>query len=114
MRRAAFSRAKYSPRDLITQLFQIADDAGESQRDVSLDILEEAKPGSHSLNSIPDVGPEVSWIVCSGSFACAAEWLTRVAAREDVHHSVKTLPWKGFEIAPDRSRIKLPAFHSRK
>jgi hypothetical protein len=114
VRRAAFSRAEYSPRHLVTHLFQIADDAGESQRDVSFNVLEEAKPGSHSLNSIPDVGPEVPWIVCSGSLTSTTEWLARIAAREDVHHASKALPREGLEIAPDRSRIKLPAFHSRK
>ena len=41
MRRTAFLRAEYSPRCLVTQLLQIADDAGESHRDVPLDVFEE-------------------------------------------------------------------------
>jgi hypothetical protein len=39
MRRTNFSRAEYSPRCFVTQLLQIADDAGESHRDVALDVL---------------------------------------------------------------------------
>jgi hypothetical protein len=60
VRRTAFSRAEYSPRHRVTQFFQIADDAGESQRDVSLDILEEAHSGLENANSICDVRPQVS------------------------------------------------------
>ena len=41
VRCADFARAEYSPRDRVTQLFQIADDAGESHRDVALDVLKE-------------------------------------------------------------------------
>jgi hypothetical protein len=81
---------------------------------MSLDIFKEAKPGSHLSDSVSDVRPEVAWVVCSCSLAGTAEWLARVAAREDVHQSRKLLPREGLEIAPNRSRIKLPAFHSRK
>jgi hypothetical protein len=114
VRRAAFSRAEYSPRHFVTQLFQVADDAGESQRDVSFDILKKAELWSKKSNAACDVGPKMSRIFCSSSLSGAGEWLTRVAAREDVHQPRKLCPRKGLEIAPDRSRIKLPAFHSRK
>jgi hypothetical protein len=99
---------------LITQFFQIADDAGESQRDVSFDVLEKAELWSKKSNAACDVGPKMSWVVCSKSLPGCTEWLTRVAAREDVHQSRKLFPREGLEVAPDRSRIKLPAFHSRK
>lgn len=56
----------------------------------------------------------MAWVVCSKAFACAAEWLAWVAARQDVHQSRKLSPRERLEISPDRSRIKLPAFHSRK
>jgi hypothetical protein len=56
----------------------------------------------------------MSWVVCSKSLPGCTEWLAWVAAREDVHQSRKLFPREGLEVAPDRSRIKLPAFHSRK
>jgi hypothetical protein len=114
VRRADFSRAEYSPRRLVTKFFQVADDCGESKRYVALDVLKEASPGSHSGNSISDVGPKVPWVVGAESLSCGTEWLARVAAREYVHQSAKLSPRETLEIAPDRSRIKLPAFHSRK
>jgi hypothetical protein len=61
--RTAFSRAEYSPRRFVTQFFQVADDAGESQRDVSFDVLKEAHLGSHKSNSVCDERPKVSWVV---------------------------------------------------
>jgi hypothetical protein len=63
MRRAAFSRAEYSPRRLITKLFQFCNNLSESESDMSFDILEEAKPGSHPSDSVSDVRPEVTGIV---------------------------------------------------
>jgi hypothetical protein len=81
---------------------------------VSFNILEKAELWSKKSNSACDVRPEVTGVVCSLSVSGCTEWLARVAAREDVHQSMKLLPRKGFEIAPDRSRIQLPRFHSRK
>jgi hypothetical protein len=37
-----FSRAEYSPRRLVTNLFQLSNDLSESEGDVSFDILKEA------------------------------------------------------------------------
>jgi hypothetical protein len=48
MRRAAFSRAKYSPRRRVTKLAQMLDDFSESKADVSLDVFKEAEPGSQN------------------------------------------------------------------
>jgi hypothetical protein len=114
VRRAAFSRAKYAPRRFVTKAFQVCNDFSESKADVSFDVLKKAEFWSKKSNAACDVRPKMSWVVCSGSLAGATEWLTRVAPREDVHQSRKLFPREGLEIAPDRSRIKLPAFHSRK
>jgi hypothetical protein len=50
VRCADFTRREYSPRHLVTQLFQVTDDAGESQRDMSFDILEETESGANNSN----------------------------------------------------------------
>lgn len=78
VRGADFSRAEYSPRHLVTQLFQVADDCGESQRDVALNVFEEAESWLAKLNSICNPGPEVPWIVLSLSFSCGREGLAVV------------------------------------
>jgi hypothetical protein len=43
-----------------------------------------------------------------------AEGLARIARTEDIHAAVKKMPREIPYISPDRSRIKRPAFHSRK
>jgi hypothetical protein len=89
VRRAAFSRAEYSKRRLITKLFQFSNDFSESKGNVSFDVLEETELWSKKSNAACDVGPKMSWVVCSKSLACAAEWLARVAPREDIHAVTK-------------------------
>jgi hypothetical protein len=92
VRRAAFRRAEYAPRDFITQLFQIADDAGESQRDVPFNVLEEADSGPEKSNACCNGWPEVARVIGAESFACGAEWLAGITSREDVHAARKRCP----------------------
>jgi hypothetical protein len=56
------------------------------------------------------VRPEVSWVFGSEAFAGCAEGLARVAAREDVHQSVKLSPRESLEIAPDRCVVQESRF----
>jgi hypothetical protein len=48
MRRAALSRAEYSPRRRVTKLAQMLDDLSESKADVALDVFKEAEFGSQN------------------------------------------------------------------
>jgi hypothetical protein len=80
----------------------------------SLNILKENNGRSASPNSFQNVREEVSLVLVSGSLSGCAEWLAREPARDDVHQSRKLVPREGSQIAPDRSRVQLPAFHSRK
>jgi len=109
--RTAFSRAEYSPRHSITQLFQIADDAGESQRNVSLDVFEEADSGPKKSNAACDVRPQVSWVVGAKALSGCAEWLAGITSSEDVHAVTKLCPWEGFKIRPYRCRVHESRFH---
>jgi hypothetical protein len=111
VRRTAFSRAEYSPRHFVTQFFQIADDAGESQRNVSFNVLEEADSGSKKSNAACDVGPKMSWVFGSEALSDTTEGLAGVAASEDVHAVSKAFPWKGFKIRPDRCWVHESRFH---
>jgi hypothetical protein len=113
VRGADFSRAEYSPRHLVTHFFQVADDCGESQRDVSLDVLEQAEDGSANSNTICDPGPEVPGVVLSPPLSGRGEWLARVAAREDVHQSVKLSEVESLDIRPNRCCVQESLFHFR-
>jgi hypothetical protein len=62
---ADLRRAEYSPRRLVTKLFQVSDNFFESEADMPFDVLEEALLWSHSPNSICDPRPEVARVVFS-------------------------------------------------
>jgi len=111
MRCADFSRAEYSPRHRITQFFQVADDCGESHRDVTFDVLEEALSWLNHPNKLQNIGPEVSWVVRSESFACAGEGLTWVGTDKKIDSINEWFCWEGFAIRPDWSRVNSPIFH---
>jgi hypothetical protein len=111
VRRAALSRTEYSPRDFITQLFQIANDAGESQRNVPLDILEEAELWSKKSNAACDVRPQVPLVFCTKPLSSCAEGLAGVAASEDVHAVTKLCPREGLKIRPNRCWVHESRFH---
>jgi hypothetical protein len=88
--------------------------SNEFAGDDSFNIFKENNGRSALSNSLQNVREEVSGVFVSGSLAGTGEWLAREPASEDVHQPRKLFPREGLEIAPDRSRIKLPAFHSRK
>jgi hypothetical protein len=80
---------------------------------MSLDVFKETDTWSHESNSGCDKWPEVSGVFGAEALASCAEWLARVAAREDVHAAVKLCPWEGFKIRPDRSWVQESRFHFR-
>jgi hypothetical protein len=113
VRCADFSRAEYSPRRAVTESFQFCNDFSQSKGDVSFDVLKKADSGAQNANSICDKRPQVPFVFGSESLTGCAEWLAWVATRQDVHSVRKLCPREGSQISPDRSRIKLPAFHAR-
>jgi len=88
-------------------------DGLQPHRDVSLDVFKKHAQGSDDSNAIPDAGPQVAGIGGTGSLAAQAEGLARVSTNDNVHQSAKAFPREGSQIRPDRSRVKLPAFHAR-
>ena len=113
VRGADFRRAEYSPRHFVTHFFQVADDCGESQRDVSFDVLEEAQSWFTKSNTICDPGPEVSGVFFSFSLPGRGERLAGEAPREDVHQSVKLSEVEALDIRPNRSWVQESRFHFR-
>jgi hypothetical protein len=89
VRRANFTRAKYSPRHLVTQASQFCNDLSESEADVSFDVFKHADSGSKNPNAICDEGPEMAGIFCSESLSGCAKRLAGVASSKDVHSVTK-------------------------
>jgi hypothetical protein len=113
VRGADFRRAEYSPRHRVTHFFQVADDCGESQRDVSLDVLEEAQSWFTKSNTICDPGPEVSGVFFSESFAGCGKTLAGITPRDDIHQSSKLSEVERLEIRPNRRCVQESRFHFR-
>ncbi len=78
---------------------------------MSLNVLEEAQGWLQNPNSVCDPRPQMSWVVLAESLPCCAEGLARVAARQDVHFSVKLGPREGLNIRPDRCWVQASRFH---
>ena len=78
---------------------------------MSFDVLKEAQGWLENANSVCDPRPQVSRVVLAESLPCCAEGLARVAARQDVHFSVKAGPREGLNIRPDRCCVQASRFH---
>jgi len=87
--------------------------AAQLGRDDSFDVLQENNGRSASPDPVEYVWEQVSWVGVGGADAGGTEWLTRETSRDD-RHTGELFPRESPEIRPDRSRIKLPAFHARK
>jgi hypothetical protein len=111
VRRTALSRAEYSPRRFVTKFFQFSNDFSQSKGNVSFHVLEETELWSKKSNAACDVGPKMSWIVCSKSLSGCAEWLAWVASRKNVHLISKLFPWEGLKIRPYRCWVHESRFH---
>lgn len=84
----------------------------ELGRDDAFDVLQENSGRSCSADAVEDEGEEVSRVFISGTGARGGKWLTRETPADD-RHSGELFPRESAEVRPDRSRIKLPAFHAR-
>ena len=84
----------------------------ELGRDDAFDVLQENSGRSCSADAVEDEGEEVSRVFISGAGACGGKWLTWKPPADD-RHSSELFPRESAEVRPDRSRIKLPAFHAR-
>jgi hypothetical protein len=111
VRCADFTRREYSPRRLVTNLFQLSNDLSESEGDVSFDIFKEAELGSQNPNSVCDEGPEVAGVFCAEPFAGGREGLAWITCHKDVHAISKSFAWEGFNIRPDRCCVQESRLH---
>lgn len=81
---------------------------------MTLHVFEENESRSNKADSCGDCGPKVSRVSDAELKSGLAERLARISGRQDVHLAVKVAVWERFNIRPNRGRIKLPAFHTRR
>ena len=67
------------------QVGKVSEDNVKAQSEVASDVFQHCCCGSYCAKGVPDVRPEVSFIVCAFPLACVAERLTGVAARDDIN-----------------------------
>jgi hypothetical protein len=84
----------------------------EFGRDDPFDVLQENNGRSASPDPVEYVREQVSWVGVGSADACGTKRLTWKTSADD-RHSGELFPRESPEIRPDRSRIKLPAFHAR-
>jgi hypothetical protein len=84
----------------------------EFGRDDPFDVLQENNGRSGSPDPVEYVREQVSWVGVGSADAGGTKWLTWKTSADD-RHTGELFPRESPEIRPDRSRIKLPAFHAR-
>ena len=73
------------------QAGKVSEDILKAQSEVASDVFQHRSSGSYCANGVPDVGPQVSFIVFAFPHACVTERLAGVAAGDDIH---------GFDLRP--------------
>jgi hypothetical protein len=74
---------------------------------MSSHVFKEAEPGLDFSDDSPDIGPEVSGIVCPFASTGHAEGLAGVAASDAIHFFTPRRAVEGFDIAPDRRIVEI-------
>jgi hypothetical protein len=93
---------------------KVSQDSVESEGEMTLHVFEENEPRSNKADSFGNCGPKVSRVSDAELKSGLTERLARISGRQDVHFAVKVAVWERLNIRPNRGRIKLPAFHTRR
>jgi len=111
---ADFLRCEQSRRNLVTQAFKVCGDLCKSEAEVAGHVFEKYDWWFNFANDSMDLGPKVSRIVLSTTFAGDAERLARVARSEAIHDSTPRTAIEGSQIRPQRRLSQAARFHSRR
>lgn len=104
-------RREQASRNAIAQALQAFADLGESQREVSSNVLEEHKSGLALRDDPGDGRPQVPGVIGPAPAAREAERLARVARNDAIHASAPASAIEGSGIRPHRSRSQAARFH---
>lgn len=85
---------------------QLGLDLGPASLEVIADVLNDENRGPARAHDSSDVRPEVALVGGAEALAGLAEWLTRVACRDDIHDATPALAVEGGNVVPGRSRIQ--------
>jgi len=73
---------------------------------VAWDVFQENHGGLTLADDPGDVGPEVTWVVCSSTLAGEAEGLAGIAGGQDIDSSAPLRTIEGRDVIPDREGCK--------
>jgi hypothetical protein len=93
---------------------KVSQDSVEPEGEMTLHVFEENEPRSNKSDPFGNCGPNVSRVSGAELKSGLTERLARISGRQDVHFAVKIAVWERLNIRPNRGRIKLPAFHTRR
>ena len=111
VRRSDIGRSEHTPFRIEPERGKVGKNVGEPKRNVPCDVLEESQAGSRLGEDASDLGPQMSLVGISESFACLAERLAGVSACDEIHASTPRTSVEGSEVRPDRSAIQGLVFH---
>jgi hypothetical protein len=103
MASARFSRAEDARLCRVAQTFQFADDLGQSQIDVTLDVLKEHPSRATLVDDPGDLRPEVPWVVLAPPMTGDAEGLAGVAGSDEMNSAAPWSAVEGSKVVPDSS-----------
>ena len=104
VRRADFCRAEQTRRRRVAHAPKLSQDAFEAEGDVTGDVFEECPFRRTFPDDTGDLGPEMAWVVGTGSLSGGAKGLARVSGEDDVESTSEGAGIKAAEIVPDRGR----------
>jgi hypothetical protein len=93
---------------------KVAQDSVESEGEMTLHVFEENESRSNKADPFGNREPKVPRVSRAELKSGPTERLARISGRQDVHFAVKVAVWERLNIRPNRGRIKLPAFHTRR
>jgi len=103
VRRADFCRAEQTRRRRVAHRPKLSQDGFKPEGDVTGHVFEECPFRRTFPDDTGDLGPEMAWVVGTGSLSGGAEGLAGVSGQDDVEGTAEGPGIEGSQVIPDRS-----------
>ena len=104
VRRADFCRAEQARRRRVAQSPKLSEDGFEAEGDMTGDVFEEHPFWATFADNPGDLGPEMAWVVGTGSLSGGTEGLARISGENEVERTVEGPGIEAAQIIPDWGR----------
>ena len=108
VRRACFCRREQARRRRVAQTPKLSQDGFKAEGDVTGHVFEECPFRRTFPDDTGDLGPEMAWVVGTGSLSGGAEGLAGVSGQDDVEGTAEGSGIKAAQIVPDWGRDEIP------